>query len=157
MSASLLLAADDPAGWTAAKWGMSPDQVIAALGPGAKLLPSGVVSLDLDLAGVKFGAGAHFDKDGHLETVDLLPSSLADASDALFRNLEELLVEKYGHPWKTTEEKNVTQDQWTFATTVVTLTRERHPMIIELLGEKSPGALTVNIEYKRKSPDLNKL
>jgi hypothetical protein len=151
----LALAADDPAGWSKARWGMTDQQIIdgfagqaVRLDPPDKVNGARVWIESLDLAGTNFQVYMVPDKDGRLSSVLLSPRDLADGTDSLFQTLGELLVQKYGRPWKTGEEDGITEEQWTFSTTVVTLTRGKLPMTKTRI---------VNIQYRKKSPDLDKL
>jgi len=40
----------------------------------------------------------HFDKDGHLNLIGIGPVKIDDMTDALYLNLQEMLVQKYGRP-----------------------------------------------------------
>jgi len=146
--AAALSAADDPGGWTAAKWGMTDAQILAALpgqavrlDPPEKLNRSSVHIPELDVAGTKFHVYFTPDKDGLLSSVLFSPiGSPAQGLDAVFQELQNLLVDKYGRPWKTDEQGN-SEIQWSFPTTVITLSR------IKVSGF---GTQFVHLQYKRK-------
>jgi len=121
-------AADDPGGWTKARWGMTEPQLIEAFGPSIVRLdpPEAVggipihLAVDIALVGSSFRALLAPDKDGHLYNVLISPRQSKDRNEVTFELLENLLVEKYGRPWKS-EAGHETNLQWSFATTVIRL------------------------------------
>jgi hypothetical protein len=164
-------AADDPGGWSKAKWGMTEQQILAAFGheavrlnppepigssaedidkaeeakykmdvfiasvkheppppkpdPSHRPAPTQVlcrVAVPVELAQTKFRALMIPDTAGRLASVLLSPVNDADSTDSLFDTLEQLLVQKYGRPWSTTDSSSV-ERQWTSGQTVVTLLR----------------------------------
>lgn len=149
-----LAAADDPGGWTRAKWGMTEDQVITAFGGevtrfakpdsanGARI---GIERLDL--SGTTFKVYMSMDAGGKLERVLLSPIDPKAATDGLFQSLQELLVEKYGRPW-VTKEGRITDVQWTVGSTVIQLTRADLALI---------NMRIVSVQYRRRSPDADKM
>ncbi|HTX34337.1 MAG TPA: hypothetical protein VME43_04920 [Bryobacteraceae bacterium] len=122
-------AVEDPGGWTKAKWGMTDDQVLAAFpGQAARLDPPELngarVSIkSIELSGAEFRVYFIPDAAGHLRAVIL---NAVKPTGALFQSLENLLVAKYGRPWKT-DEAGDSGVQWSFPTTVITLTRVQVP------------------------------
>jgi len=142
----------DPGGWTAAKWGMTDAQVLAAIPVATSLDPpdagAHVHIKSFDLAGAAFHVLFQADKDGRLQSVLLSPvGTPAEGINYLFQNLQNLLVEKYGRPWTSTEGHG-TEIQWSLKTTTITLSRVKFPGIdIQIL----------NLHYKRKSVDLDKM
>lgn len=146
--AGALLAGDDPGGWSKAKWGMTDEEILKAFDGQAKRWENaapgqrgGLAIYGLEIAGVKFDVSMGFDKEDKLLGVSFAPSDqmeesrkvldghasaqvLAMRAKATFQALENLLVEKYGRPWKSDEGTNSTEMQWTFPTTVITLSRD---------------------------------
>jgi hypothetical protein len=136
--ATIAGAADDPAGWTAAKWGMTTDQVRAAIPDAVPLTgreadrkidghlsPLGVPQIKLGPATV---AGYFlFDASGKLESVAFKADQVS-TSATMFVNLSLALAEKYGRPMESTEGKNRTA-QWTFPTTTIDLRYTEIPAI----------------------------
>jgi hypothetical protein len=139
--ATTLFAADDPGGWTAAKWGMSLDQIRQAVPSAADLTTPepartlyiggkkflAILGVDpLDIAG--FAWRAHFLLDRQkLFAVVLMPGDKTATSVQEFSRVEGLLVEKYGRPFErhvgsATEFPDIRSAQWSFPTTTVTLT-----------------------------------
>lgn len=149
-------AADDPGGWTKAKWGMTEPQIADAFGKDAvRLDPPEKISdiqvhlaVPVDLAGVQFRALMVPDAAGKLDSVLIDPVNQSDANDGLYQSLQELLVQKYGQPWKASEELGISELQWTVGTTVITLTRGKLPLTDQRI---------VNIHYRKKSSDLDKM
>jgi len=152
MAASSAAQPTDPGGWTAAKWGMTDAQILAAIPAATRLDPpdagAHVHIKSFDLVGASFHVLFQSDKDGHLQAVLLSPvEPPAEGIDYLFQNLQNLLVEKYGRPWTSTE-GHETEIQWSLKTTTVTLSRIKFPgMDIQIL----------NLHYKRRSADLDKM
>ena len=152
MIAATAMAADDPGGWTAAKWGMTDAQILAAIPSATRLDPpdagAHVHIKSFDLAGAAFHVLFQSDKDGRLQAVLLSPvGDPAEGIDHLFQTLQHLLVEKYGRPWTSTE-GHETEIQWSLKTTTIALSRVKFPgMDIQIL----------NLHYKRKSADLDKM
>jgi hypothetical protein len=159
-------AADDPGGWSKAKWGMTQAQLSDAFG--ADLHETFDVhgatddqgrlrfylTVDLTVGKIPCQAELHLDKDGHLRAVGVAPVKTSDMTDVLYLDLQDMLVQKYGRPWKSREEMDITNLQWTFATTLITLQRMKLPMTEELhLGNQRIVGLT----YERITPASNPL
>ena len=136
------IAADDPGGWSKAKWGMTDPQLRESVDADSTHPAA------FDLAGVACRAKLTLDPDGKLRMVLISPANPADQTDALYQRLQDLLVQKYGRPWKSSEESGITELQWTFPTTVITLTRAKLPMVSDRF---------VTLQYKRKPSDLDKI
>ncbi len=132
----LALAAADPGGYLAARWGMTPDQVLAAIPEARELtspLPSrtfkedvariGIpqITLGPDQAQVFFLINAQ----AGLYRVMIQP---ATADMDAFRRIEALLVQRYGRPWHRAGE-TTTQSQWSFPATTITLSYSYIPAI----------------------------
>jgi hypothetical protein len=198
-----LASAQDPGGWSKAKWGMTEAQLAAAFGrdivrlnppvqmgvtaeqirqsedadsaweqtkaqldeqsrqhgvsvpprpaaqPKPKQEPNAVdVRLAIqpvDIDGAQFRALLIPDKVGKLDSVQLCPIHNADATDARFQSLEQLLVQKYGRPWSTKD--SISQEfQWTRGQTVISLTLVHLPFT---------GGTSLTILYKLKPPEPN--
>lgn len=154
--AGATLAADDPAGWNGAKWGMTEEQILQALpGQAVRLDPpekfnhARVHIPTLDLAGASFHVYFVPDEKGGLNSVLLSPEKEPPIGfDFLFQSLQNLLVEKYGQPWVSTEGHN-TEIRWSLKTTTITLSRIKFP--------EFPNLQIISLQYKRKDPDLDKL
>jgi len=148
-------AADDPGGWTGAKWGMSADQILQALpdqavrlNPPEKYNHATAHIPSFQLAGASFHVYFIPDNDGHLKSVVFSPLDVTrEGLDFLFQRLQNLLIEKYGRPWKSTEQAN-TEIQWTFKTTTIILSRTQ---------VKDFGTQFVSLRYKQKESDLDKM
>jgi hypothetical protein len=70
--------------------------------------------------------------------------------DAVFQTLENLLVEKYGHPWKS-DEGGVTKVQWSLPATTITLSKIK-------IAAFGPETWSVNLIYTRRmASDSDKL
>jgi hypothetical protein len=105
--ASTLAAAEDPGGWTAAKWGMTPDQVRAAV-PESKPVryefEKGTFST-LGVDELRIGDGPAwsvyflFDDAGKLARVAMQPAVNIYATVQEFSRVESLLAEKYTRPF----------------------------------------------------------
>jgi hypothetical protein len=135
--AGIAAAADDPGGWTAAKWGMTRDQVRAAI-PSAKVLtgPADARTVEKDVSDLGIDAIAigaidwtvlfFFDASGGLRQVRLAPvNTKKDATEQQYLATESLLVEKYGRPFdrNATESTDVRDAQWTIGKTTIHLRR----------------------------------
>jgi len=155
------VAAEDPGGWSKARWGNTDEEIIQAFAGEVVLFDHpdaanhariGIESMEL--ADTKMRVQMVPGPDNRLQSVLISPRRLDDGTDMLFQSLGELLVQKYGHPWKS-EEDNRTELQWTFKTTIVTLTR------IRIAGPPSlrmPGLQVVHLQYKQKlNTNLDKL
>lgn len=151
MMATAAVAADDPAGWTAAKWGMSPDQVRAAIpsshdltGPAANRTFDGKLSTfgvdRVQIGRTVYSALFMFDATG-LTAVYLLPADESDRSLFQFVQVELLLVQKYGRPFERSYAEGRFA-QWSLDTTTVTL----HYSNIQIIHSES-----VYLIYARKS------
>jgi hypothetical protein len=150
--ATLAVAADDPGGWSKAKWGMTDDEILKAFDGQVKRFDKvdayqkarvGIESLEV--AGVKFKVYMSPGPDDKLEHVLFTPISRDDNDDHTFQALENLLVQKYGPPWRSDDDRSETELQWSFATTIISLTRRTLPHL--------PGMQVqyfVNLMYKRR-------
>jgi hypothetical protein len=148
-------AAEDPGGWSKARWGNTDDEIIRAFDGDvirfdhrdeANHARVGIESMEL--AGTKFRVYMVPGADDRLNSVLITPCQHDDATDAVFQTLGGLLVQKYGNPWKS-DEGNTTQLQWTFKTTIITLSRIRIPEVKFQL---------VHLQYKRKdASELDKM
>jgi hypothetical protein len=155
LAAVATFAAEDPGGWSKAKWGMSDEEILAALpgqavrlDPPEKYLGSRVHIPSFELAGSEFEVHFVPDKAGRLSSVLLSPvGTPSEGFDYLFQSLENLLVAKYGRPWKSTEARSE-RIQWSLKTTTITLSRSKFPGFdIQIL----------NLQYKVRPADLDKL
>jgi hypothetical protein len=154
MAAGLAGAADDPLGWSKARWGDTDAELIEAFGGEVvrfahpdPTIHARVGIESMELADTKFRVYMVLGTNDRLQQVLLLPSRLADGTDALFQSLEELLVQKYGQPWKTNED-TATNIQWTFKSTIITLSRIRIPGSPRL-GIR--GLQFLHLEYKQNA------
>jgi hypothetical protein len=148
VSTATAAAAEDPAGWSKARWGNTDAEIIRAFGGEVVLfdhpdknIHARVGIESMDLAGTKFRVYMVPGPDERLQRVFISPCSHDDETDAVFQTLEELLVQKYGPPWKSSE-SDTTSLQWTFNTTIITLARIRIPAIRFQM---------VHLEYTQKS------
>jgi hypothetical protein len=148
VTAATATAAEEPGGWSKARWGQTDAEIIQAFSGEVvvfdhpdKNIRARVGIESMDLAGTKFRVYMVPGPDDRLQKVFINPCSHDDETDAVFQTLEELLVQKYGHPWKSSE-SDTTSLQWTFDTTVITLSRIRIPAIRFQM---------VHLEYVRKS------
>jgi len=116
----LLLAAADPGGWTVARWGMSPDQILAAI-PGAVRLdpPEKLKDGPAPVALQEADRRILFVCDPTLRAVAI---QFTDPDPAQFLRVEAQLVELYGRPWHR-ETAEIEQSQWTFPTTLIQFRR----------------------------------
>jgi hypothetical protein len=178
--AAATAAADDPGGWSKARWGMTEAQLLQVFGKEATRLDppekigetaedaalvrdtenyllrakgkpelppqtfadnsvSARIAVFVELDQKKFRALMVPDKAGRLDSVLLTPADHADASDTLFDSLGQILVQKYGRPWKTSGD--LAELQWTLPTTVITLTRWNSGLT---------GDTYVSIQYKKR-------
>lgn len=106
-SASLAGPADDPAGWSGAKWGMTSTEVRTAV-PGCKPIryefEAGVFAT-LGADAVQLGDGPAwsvyfvFDSAGQLVRVAMQPAARTFATQQEFSRLESLIADKYGRPF----------------------------------------------------------
>jgi hypothetical protein len=144
---TVLSAADDPAGWSKARWGMTDAQLSDAFGADTTH-SHGRIAIAITLAGIPCRAEMIPDQAGHLDAVLVEPVKSSDMTDSLYLNLQDLLVQKYGRPWKSGEESGVTKLQWTFPTTLITLDRAKFP---------SAEQRIVALVYKRITPESNPL
>jgi hypothetical protein len=99
------------------------------------------LAVPLELAGAHCRALLVPDTHGRLDLVLIRPIKNGDATMSWFRSLEQLLVQKYGRPWVTREADSI-EDQWSRATTVITLVYYHAPLT---------NADSVTINYKQKS------
>ena len=134
--------ADDPAGWTSARWGMTIDQVRAAV-PAAELLtgptdertifcpdkdhpltsPLGV--LHLKLAGIEWSVFFLF-RDAKLVQVSLKPAEKSEVFEQIYANVRDLLFEKYGRPFERETQDKIDHSTervslWSFPLTTIEL------------------------------------
>lgn len=127
IAATAACASDDPAGWTRARWGMTAAD-LAAVFPDADRRPpekDAILAIDsIDLAGARFRVVMYPDAGGGLAEVHLGVTPPEAGTDALFQTVENLLADKYGRPWQSTESDTTTL-QWTFPTTTIQLRRLR--------------------------------
>lgn len=143
----LLAAADDPGGWTRAKWGMNSGEILKLFqGDAAGATPRLTIP-SYEVTGTKFRVLLIMDKDDRLDHVSMSPIAMADSTDALFQSVEELLVQKYGRPWKS-DEAGTTEFQWTFPTTVITLSRTKSAIA---------GAALLSVSYKHRASDADRM
>ena len=148
LAALFASAADDPGGWSKAKWGMTDAQLAGIFGADARRDDHGRLLAPLAMSGIPCEATMNLDDAGLLDAIGIGPVKIADNTDALYLILQELLVQKYGRPWKASEELGVTKLQWTFPTTLITLSRAKFPGTEQRL---------VILTYKRITPDSNPL
>jgi hypothetical protein len=118
-AAAIAIAADDPAGWSKARWGMSDAQILQAFDGQAVRAGSRIVIPSIELAGARFRVTFQPDKAGHLHSVVF--TAIDPPTDSLAQAVEELLASKYGHPWKT-QAAHTTDTQWAVGATVIQLT-----------------------------------
>jgi hypothetical protein len=146
--AGAAFAADDPGGWSKAKWGMTEPQLTETFGAASivRVPLAGGGSwpgIDVDLLGTAFRAALALDKDGRLSAVTLSPRDNKAADEFLFQRLQDALFEKYGRPWKSTAGHN-TKFQWSFPTTSITLT---------MFQDKSLDFCMISLSYDRRAAD----
>jgi hypothetical protein len=125
-AAAISLAADDPGGWSKAKWGMTDAQISEAFGAEAIHLDApdenGVRTVVLlDLAGVPCFAEMLPDQTGRLASVMILPRKVSDMTETLYLAVKKMLIQKYGPPSKTSETPRASGVFWTFPTTIIGL------------------------------------
>lgn len=107
-------AEQNQSGYGGAKWGMSVQQVLAAvpavktekvdeLGGGRVL----AVKDRIDVVGAQYAANFIFDRDDKLKAVVLKPVAELDAASGLneFEKIDIALIGKYGQPYYTNDEK----------------------------------------------------
>jgi hypothetical protein len=146
--AAVLVASDDPGGWSKAKWGMTEREILKAFdgqvkrfGKGEPRHRAGVGIDALEVAGVKFNVSMGFGTEDKLETVLFEPADqmmhslavelgrvpaqvLADETDDTVQRVKNLLIQKYGRPWEFADPVTGSSDlKWTFPTTEITLSR----------------------------------
>ena len=146
-------AADDPGGWSKARWGMTDAQLSDAFGTDSLHL-DGHFSVNLTVAKIPCHAMMDLDKDGHLTVVGIEPVKTTDMTDVLYLSLQDMLVQKYGRPWKSSEENGITNLQWTFPTTLITLQRMKFDF--PEIGMRVEQRI-VSLTYKRITPESNPL
>ncbi len=121
-------AADDPGGWTGAKWGMTVNQVRAAVpdaqiltGPEAPRKIEGILSPlgipTLQIGPIAWSVFFLFDPAGKLTAVYL---NTPTPGTAAFMATDLLLTERYGRPAEQKTDAGRTS-QWSFPTTVLQL------------------------------------
>lgn len=143
---ALSVRAQDPTAWRTTSWGMSAEQIRAAL-PGEQFVavdppekfPDGLAPLKIP--GYKVG-GSAFDVsfilgDQGLAAVNMTVAEIP-AAPLAFSELEKLFVSKYGQPGHVVSEGSLLQDVWTLPSST-----------IELSFARSFGVLVVN--YKRRA------
>src|ERR1035437_6271855 len=147
-------AQEDPGGWKAAKWGMTEDEVVAALpGQATRLLGlhnDGTASVGVEhvmIAGHDFRVTFVPAKSGGLIRVGMMPTE-KNPAEVVFQDLQKSLIEQPGPP----ASSQSTRDglllgqvvKWDFPTTSVELTHTFSPAIrsslILLLYEKKGDA-----------------
>lgn len=115
LAASVAFSADDPCGWSNAKWGMTDTEILRVMNGQVQRFTEvdpyqkarvGIPSLEF--AGIKFKVYMAPGPDDRLEHVLFTPVAQADHSDSTFAALEGLLIEKYGHPWKNSDDPDKT-------------------------------------------------
>jgi len=116
----------DPAGWTTARWGMTADQVRAAIPDAVPIPPEKIDGRPatlgiphLDIGRSTWTAYFLFDPDGRLDAVHLKALGTS-VSQAAFVDTELLLSERYGRSIARHEENNRSA-QWSFPKTAITL------------------------------------
>ena len=153
LAAGCAMAADDPGGWTAARWGMTDAQILQAIPEAPRLDPPEKVNHArvhieaFDLAGAIFHVYFVPGKDGTLDSVLLSPQQPAEGFVYLFQHLQELLVQKYGRPW-TSKEGATSELQWSLKITTISLSLASIPAI---------NLQILTLQYRKKSADLDKM
>lgn len=149
--AGALFAADDPGGWSKAKWYMTEAQLAGAFGADHIVrVPmadhSTAPGLDIELDGKPFRAVFGL-KDGGLASVSLAPRQDQDRNGRAFQSLVDLLVQKYGRPWKSErgEMFRTVEYQWSFPTTVISLSLTTTPGV--------EGVAILDLNYHRTAAD----
>ncbi|MDR3566322.1 MAG: hypothetical protein P4N59_33475 [Negativicutes bacterium] len=147
------IAADDPGGWTKAKWGMTEAQLAEAFGPDIVRLdpPDSIAggkikifqAVDVQIGGTPFRAKLVPDKDGKLDSVLFSARDKKDVNQYTFQSLQELLVQKYGRPWKSAAGQDA-EFQWSLGSTVITLSFTQY---------KDVDWSNLILQYRHKSPD----
>jgi hypothetical protein len=113
-----------PEAWRAARWGMTPDDVLAAfpgesfrLSPAVKLADGNVVAVGIDghvLEGLAFNVRFVF-QDGKLVLVSLRTPQARYADADAFEGLRKTLLERWGQPLEATFDNNfvdLRQTRW---------------------------------------------
>jgi hypothetical protein len=153
LAAVAAIAADDPGGWSKARWGMTDDEIVKAFDGQVTRFSAvdpyqharvGIESLDI--AGAKFKVYMSPGPDGKLDHVLFTPISASDQTDQTFQSVENLLVQKYGRPWKSDEDQ--TELQWSFPTTTIHLSRMKFP---------GSDMRLINLIYRQRRPEANPL
>ena len=154
----LLFAAADPGGYLAAKWGMTPDEVLATLpqatrhaGPDATKPFRGaltaIIIKEITVAEVPMQVNFRFgETSGRLEEVYLQPLKNEHKDLFYFNRIEALLVQKYGRAWTSTD-PTVQVSQWITPSTVIRLTYSP-PRLIPL------RSLTIEYRPRVSSPPI---
>jgi len=148
LAALAAFAAEDPGGWTKAKWGMTDDQLLAAFPEQAVRLDppeqngARVAIRSIDLAGAKFDVYFIPSDAGLRKVVLTAQHQPATSLDFLFQTVQNLLVDKYGRPWRS-DESAATSLQWSFPTTTIVFDRMR---------VSGFGTQFLSLIYTRKSP-----
>lgn len=143
--------ADDPGGWSKAKWGMTEAQLADAFGPAnivREPLAGGATApgVDVEIDGRPFRAVFGL-KDGKLSGVSLSPRQDKDRTAFSFQSIVDLLVEKYGRPWKseTGQMLRTVEYQWTLPTTVISVSFTTAPGLSD--------TAILNLHYARRHSD----
>jgi hypothetical protein len=132
-------APEDPGGWKAAKWGMTEDEVLAALSGQAARLPGlhkdGTASVAIEpliIAGHDFRVTFVLAKSGGLIRVAVMPTE-NNPSEVVFEDLRKALIEQHGAPAssQSTRDGPVLRQvvKWDFPTTSAELTHTFSPAI----------------------------
>lgn len=152
--AATALAADDPGGWSKAKWGMTDDELVKAFDGQvvrfAKVDPFQHASVgieSIEVSGVQFKVYMA-PIDGKLDHILFASVNQTDNTEETFQLLQNLLVQKYGRPWKSDAAGSV-ELQWTFPTTVVQLSKIKLPSV----SPHDPPTFFVHILYKKRPPN----
>lgn len=136
LEVSLAGAAEDPAGWNKARWGMTIEEVKAAMpeikplrGPVAGRTVTRREIAEWGIDSVAIGDAAWsvlflFDPEKHLYKVALRPASSVDVSPTLFMATEGLLRRKYGTAFEKSdsfEGEHTRYSLWTLPQTRIAL------------------------------------
>jgi hypothetical protein len=102
--------------------------------------------VDIDLDGKPWRAVFNL-KDGGLSNVGLAPRDAQDRNGRVFQSLVDLLVQKYGRPWKSerAQEFRTIEYQWSFPSTVISLSLTTVPGV--------SGVAILDLNYHRAAAD----
>lgn len=170
-----IVAQDSRGGWSAAKWGMSPQEVAKAFEGKETLIPSddkwgnqgdsdfSVGKWEIKNFGIgreKFDVTFFFGPKGELlDKVSLTDLDNSSAMDIAFGNLEKLLMEKYGpptirsggtEPEPGTGDKRI-ESSWIFKNNVITLKF----FMLGFSGEAEPVS-NLSLLYKKPMDEQEK-